>query len=74
MLKPIIMTEKAACKGECEARRKSVKGRVCLTKAHRRHNNLVYMKRQKGIYADRKHVTTNLLLVSYLSYTNTYKP
>ena len=30
-------TEKAACKGECEARRKSAEGRVCLSKAHRRH-------------------------------------
>ena len=29
--------EKAACKGECEARRKSAEGRVCLRKAHRRH-------------------------------------
>ena len=42
--------EKAVCKGECEARRKSAEGRVYLTKAHRRHNNLVYTKRQKGIY------------------------
>ena len=46
------------CKGECEARRKSAEGRVCLTKAHRRHNNLVYTKRQKDIYEDRKHETT----------------
>ena len=54
--------EKAVCKGECEARRKSAEGRVCLTKAHRRHNNLVYTKRQKDIYEDRKHETTRLEL------------
>ena len=51
--------EKAACKGKCEARRKSAEWRVCLTKAHRRHNNLVYTKRQKDIYEDRKHETTS---------------
>ena len=35
-----------------------VNGRVCLSKAHRRHNNLMYTKRQKDIFEDRKHETT----------------
>ena len=50
--------EKAVCKGECEAPRKSAERRVCLTKAHRRHNHLVYTKRQKDICEDRKHEIT----------------
>ena len=38
--------------------------RVCPTKAHWSHNNLVYTKRQKAIYADRKHETTFVSLYS----------
>ena len=40
--------EKAACKGECEARRKSAEGRVCITKAHRRHKQSRVYEKAKG--------------------------
>ena len=39
--------EKAACKEECEAQRKSAEGRECLSKAHRRALTILCIQKGK---------------------------